>query len=63
VSLETGNSPKVIEEDYLELATEEDAEKWFQISPSPKRVAELRACAAQWVATPDTSEDIADTAD
>jgi integrase len=52
VSRETGNSPEVIEEDYLELATEEDAEKWFKIRPSPKRLAELRACAKEWAENP-----------
>jgi integrase len=52
VSRETGNSPEVIEEDYLELATEEDAEKWFRIRPSPKRLAELRACAKEWAENP-----------
>ena len=52
VSRETGNSPEVIEEDYLELVTEEDAEKWFKIRPSAKRFAELRACAEQWPENP-----------
>ena len=47
VSRETGNSPAMIEEEYLELATEEDAEKWFKICPSAKRIAELRAYATK----------------
>ncbi|MDB6035042.1 MAG: hypothetical protein JWM16_5380 [Verrucomicrobiales bacterium] len=34
VSLESGNSPKVILKEYLELATEEDGKKWFGIMPS-----------------------------
>jgi integrase len=61
VSLETGNSPDVIEEDYLELATEEDAEKWFKIRPSPKRLAELRACAKEWAENPTALLDGDDT--
>jgi len=63
VSRETGNSPEVIEEDYLELATEEDAEKWFKIRPSPKRLAELRACAKKWAENPaalTTGDDVID---
>jgi integrase len=31
VSLESGNSPKVIQKEYLELATEDDGKKWFGI--------------------------------
>jgi len=42
-SLECGNSPADIEENYLELATDEEAEAWFSISPSEARVKELRA--------------------
>lgn len=34
VALESGNSVKVILEDYLELATEEDAARWFQVEPT-----------------------------
>jgi hypothetical protein len=30
-----------IMEDYLELATPEDAARWFSTGPSAKRVAEL----------------------
>lgn len=41
VALETGNSAAVIMEDYLELATSEDATRWFGTSPTPKRIAEL----------------------
>ena len=33
VSLEAGNSPSVIMEDYLELTTPEEARKWFGIEP------------------------------
>lgn len=33
VSLESGNSPKVVQEDYLELVMENEAQKWFSISP------------------------------
>jgi hypothetical protein len=36
VSLESGNSPKVIHKEYLELATEEDGKKWFRIVPAKK---------------------------
>jgi integrase len=42
-ALETGNSAKVIMEDYLELATEEDAARWFKIDPSDKRLKALVA--------------------
>ncbi len=34
VSLESGNSPKVIQREYLELATESDGKRWFEIRPS-----------------------------
>ena len=34
VALESGNSVKVILEDYLEMATEEDAARWFQCEPN-----------------------------
>jgi integrase len=33
VSLESGNSPGVIQRDYLELVTEGDAEQWFATVP------------------------------
>ena len=33
VALESGNSPKVIQREYLELATEEDGKTWFAIMP------------------------------
>jgi hypothetical protein len=33
VALESGNSPKIIQREYLELATEKDAERWFGIFP------------------------------
>ncbi len=33
VSLESGNSPKVIQREYLELATENDGKRWFNIIP------------------------------
>lgn len=38
VSLESGNSPKVIQREYLELATESDGKRWFEIMPSAKTV-------------------------
>jgi integrase len=41
VALETGNSAEVIMEDYLELTTPEDAARWFNTSPSVKRMADL----------------------
>jgi integrase len=34
VALEAGNSPGVIQSDYLELVTPQDAAKWFAIYPS-----------------------------
>ena len=33
VALESGNSPRVIQREYLELATEEDGRKWFTVFP------------------------------
>ncbi len=39
VSLESGNSPRVIQREYLELATEADGKRWFAVVPetaSPK---------------------------
>lgn len=38
VSLESGNSPRIIQREYLELANEADAQKWFQIVPGMKEV-------------------------
>ena len=34
VALESGNSPRVIQREYLELATEAEAKKWFEILPA-----------------------------
>lgn len=39
VSLESGNSPRVIQRDYLQLATDDDAKAWFQIVPGVPLVA------------------------
>ena len=33
VALESGNSPRVIQREYLELATEDEGKKWFEIAP------------------------------
>ena len=33
VALESGNSPAVIQKDYLELVTETEAKRWFSIVP------------------------------
>jgi len=33
VALEAGNSPAIIFKHYRELATEEDAQQWFGITP------------------------------
>ncbi len=41
-ALESGNSPDVIQREYLELAPPEDAEKWFVITPSAAKQEELR---------------------
>lgn len=44
VSLEAGNSPKMIHRHYRELVTPEEAATWFSVSPSiPANVAQLRA--------------------
>ena len=39
VALESGNSPRVIQREYLELATEEDGKKWFAVIPPPSEAA------------------------
>jgi hypothetical protein len=36
VALESGNSPKVIQKEYLELTAEEDGKQWFGIVPAKK---------------------------
>ena len=46
VSCESGNSPAIIQREYLELAPPEDAAKWFAITPSASKQEELR-CYAQ----------------
>lgn len=43
VALETGNSAAVIMEDYLELATAEEAARWFKGSPSAQQLKALTA--------------------
>ncbi len=44
---ESGNSERDIEDNYLELATEEEAAAWFSIEPSPERLKELQEFAAE----------------
>ena len=39
VSLESGNSAQVIQREYLELATENDGKRWFNIFPQAAAVA------------------------
>jgi len=34
VALESGNSPRIIQREYLELATEEQGKKWFAVVPT-----------------------------
>jgi integrase len=46
-ALESGNSAKVIQENYLELATEEEGEQWFNICPSKDKIAALITFAAE----------------
>lgn len=36
VALEGGNSPQIIQREYLELATEDDGKRWFAIFPEKK---------------------------
>jgi integrase len=36
VSLESGNSPRVIQREYLELATEQQGKDWFAVGPKVK---------------------------
>lgn len=33
VALESGNSPRIIQREYLELATEEEGKRWFNVFP------------------------------
>jgi hypothetical protein len=33
VALESGNCPRIIQREYLELATEEDGKRWFAVFP------------------------------
>ena len=47
VSSESGNSPAIIQREYLELAPPEDAQKWFAIMPRDLRREELRDYAEQ----------------
>jgi len=51
VALESGNSPAVIQREYLELAPPGDAEKWFAIMPSKRNQEELTRFAEQLLAT------------
>jgi len=37
VALESGNSPRIIQREYLELATEEDGKRWFSVMPQPPK--------------------------
>ena len=39
VALESGNSPRVIQREYLELATEEDGKRWFAAMPPKHHVS------------------------
>ena len=45
--MESGNSPGIIRREYLELAPAEDAAKWFVISPSVCKAAELEQYAKE----------------
>lgn len=47
VSLESGNSAKVILEDYFEVATPEDAELWFAVKPTVKKEKDIVAYASK----------------
>lgn len=44
-SLEAGNSPRVIQSNYLELVTEKEAKEWFGMVPAkrPKNIVEMEA--------------------
>ncbi|MPN46197.1 hypothetical protein SDC9_193780 [bioreactor metagenome] len=35
VALESGNSPSIIQREYLELATEDEGKRWFAVFPKP----------------------------
>jgi integrase len=45
VALEAGNSPRMIFEHYRELATEEEANAWFSVTPDKKRLEALKNAA------------------
>lgn len=47
VALEAGNSAAVIMEDYLELTTPEEAEKWFNVEPTAKQLKQIDAYVAK----------------
>ena len=47
VALEAGNSAAVIAEDYLELTTPEEAQKWFGIEPTDKQLKQIAAYVAK----------------
>lgn len=50
VAYESGNSPRVIQTDYLQLVTAEDAKQWFEIMPVAKNSTQKRrrkACLAR----------------
>ena len=48
VSLEAGNSPRVIFSSYRELVEDEKrAEQWFKLMPTKERLKELKAAIAE----------------
>lgn len=47
VSLEAGNSPKVVHSSYRELVTVSAAKKWFNIFPTKERLKELQEAIAE----------------
>jgi integrase len=47
VAMESGNSPAIIQREYLELAAPQDAQKWFSIMPSAEKKAELEVYAKE----------------
>jgi len=53
VAEETGNSPQMIRENYLELVTPKEAEAWFAIKPVPAESTTAEAPAVD--AEPETT--------
>jgi integrase len=47
VAAEAGTSKRMIDSNYKELATKDEAKEWFRVYPNMKQIAELKAFAEQ----------------